>query len=298
MKFFENLLSFQPCFISNLVSIRPADTKIERFLHRYPVEIATGQSDLPVVITADETAYLFDEYGCMLSSKSVHHILQEGMMMKNRWKRFCDCYAHFVERKGFAVVITVCVAAIAASAVWAREMEPVRNDLPDPPIMENVSAAQLIQERLADAATPTPLPEIRRESFTPPLDDMIVISSFDDQRFVRSDVTGIWHVHDAVDLQTKAGTPVKAIGKGKVETTEAYGPNGISVTISHGDSILVTYGNLSMIGAVQPGDMVVQGQTIGFAGQSIISEKHLDPHVHLQVLCDGSPIDPMVLFEE
>lgn len=218
--------------------------------------------------------------------------------MKRGWKRFCEGYARFVERKGFAVVITVCVAAISASAVWARQMEPDRSKLPDPPIIEHVSAAQLLQERLADAATPTPLPGDKTEAFTSPLDELIVINDYDDQRFLKSDATGIWTVHDAVDVKANIGAPVKAIGKGTVVSCNTYGPNGISVTISHADDIQVTYGNLSMIGSIQPGDLVDEGQTIGFAGQSIISETHLDPHVHLQVLRDGSAINPMVLFEE
>ena len=45
------------------------------------------------------------------------------------------------------------------------------------------------------------------------------------------------------------------------------------------------------------GDTVRSGAVIGYAGNKLLSETSLGPHLHLEVKKDNVPIDPQALWE-
>ncbi len=90
--------------------------------------------------------------------------------------------------------------------------------------------------------------------------------------------------HSGVDIKLPPGTPVGAIGGGRVvEVSHEDGHLGTHVMVEHhlpnGDRIVSIYGHLEST-AVQEGDAIVAGQLIGAVGNTGNSTQ---PHVHLQV---------------
>jgi len=61
------------------------------------------------------------------------------------------------------------------------------------------------------------------------------------------------------------------------------------VRIAHGSGWATSYSHMSRI-AVAPGQLVRQGQLIGYVGSSGLST---GPHVHFEVRKDGTPVNPL-----
>lgn len=101
-------------------------------------------------------------------------------------------------------------------------------------------------------------------------------------------ITGVWHLHDGLDIDVAYGTPVAAVDSGTVTTAGWLGGYGIAVKIDHGNGITTMYAHLDSV-AVDPGDWVETGDLIGYSGNTGNST---GPHLHFTVLVGGEPVDP------
>lgn len=99
--------------------------------------------------------------------------------------------------------------------------------------------------------------------------------------------------HKGVDFRASLGTPVYAVNRGVVRTAKTFVVYGKSVVIDHGLGLLSMYMHLSKM-TVVPGQLVLQGQLIGYSGDSGYSE---GAHLHLSVRIGGLSIDPIKFFE-
>lgn len=202
---------------------------------------------------------------------------------------------HFWDSKGFALLATLCVVIITATAVWTNQgTAPYVS--PPHPTPDGHYASSLIQESLSDTAKPTPLPTNQPPLWIAPLPSAEVLQPFRAQ-MMRSSWSGVWSVHEAVDLKAEAGTPVKAIAAGVVADSGEDPLEGTFIVLRHADGYASRYASLALTGALVKGDSVRAGQTIGFVGATARSEEHLGPHLHLQVSLNGSMIDPLPLFD-
>lgn len=215
----------------------------------------------------------------------------------SRWKRFSAKYVRFVERQGFAVILMVCVGTIAATALWANPARPAQ-PAPTLPVDGAALAAQLMQQSLQQAATPAPAPTEARQVWQAPLESISVLRSFDATRLRRSGVSGLWQLHDGVDLRCDAGDPIAAMADGTVTEAADKGLLGAWVTIDHGHGVLAQYAGMSLHAGLQPGDPVSAGQVIGFGGNAVMDEANLEPHLHLRVTQDGQAINPLSLWQQ
>lgn len=216
--------------------------------------------------------------------------------IKARWKAFCTGYVRFVERQGFLVILTVCIGVIAGTAAWtnqARQPIPV----PTPPVGDAASVAQLQQESLRDVATPTPAPTDAPTLWQMPLETLSVLRSFNASRLTQSGVTGLWQLHDAVDLRCNTGEQVRAMADGIVLDVGDSGLMGASVTLDHGRGVVIQYAGLAMGAGLRVGDPVEAGQAIGFGGNGVMDETDLGPHLHLRVVQNGQAADPLSLLD-
>ena len=112
-----------------------------------------------------------------------------------------------------------------------------------------------------------------------------------------SESSGLWSVHSALDIGSNAGAPVRAIGSGQVIDCGEDDLSGTWLCIEHPNGYVSRYCSLQLLGAYQPGDTVNQGSVIGFVGNTHTDEKHLGPHLHLEILHNGTPIDPLRLLK-
>ncbi|WP_197018446.1 M23 family metallopeptidase [Sphingomonas sp. URHD0057] len=102
-------------------------------------------------------------------------------------------------------------------------------------------------------------------------------------------ILGYARMHQGVDLAAAYGAPIAAAGPGKVVAAGWAGGYGREVVIAHGGGIQTRYGHMSRL-AAYPGEVVRQGQVIGYVGSSGLST---GPHVHYEVLKNGRPVNPM-----
>jgi murein DD-endopeptidase MepM/ murein hydrolase activator NlpD len=101
--------------------------------------------------------------------------------------------------------------------------------------------------------------------------------------------------HRGVDIAAPLGSPVRALRSGRVITVTKHRGMGRYVELQHGGRMRSLYAHLDTI-VVRPGDRVRQGQVIGTVGKTG-NARHtwITPHVHLEVLRAGKPIDPAAL---
>ncbi len=98
--------------------------------------------------------------------------------------------------------------------------------------------------------------------------------------------------HPGVDYRANVGTPVMAAADGVV-TIATFGWNGgygTTVLIAHSNGRATRYGHMSSL-AVKPGEIVQQGEVIGYSGNT---GRSTGPHLHFELRINGSAVDPGV----
>ena len=101
-------------------------------------------------------------------------------------------------------------------------------------------------------------------------------------------VTGAWKYHSGLDIGAQYGAAIVASDGGIVSWCGEKGGYGECVMIDHGNGYVTLYGHMSSI-AVSQGQAVSQGETIGYVGSTGNST---GPHLHFEVLKNGTRIDP------
>ena len=95
--------------------------------------------------------------------------------------------------------------------------------------------------------------------------------------------------HKGVDIGTPMGTPVLAAKSGTVTSAGWNGGYGECIVINHGKGNSTLYGHLSGYN-VKLGDVVKQGQVIGYSGSTGNST---GPHLHFGIIENDSWVDPL-----
>lgn len=217
-----------------------------------------------------------------------------GMMSFIRHAK--ERYVAFVEHQGFPIIVTVCVAVVTATAVWTGNRREAYVS-PTPPAADHISAAQLLQQSLKEAATATPAPTETPRRWQTPLENITVLQAYDAEKMIQNSTTGIWAIHDAIDLKCTPGEKILAMSDGIVLAAGSDKLNGAWLHIDHGDGIEALYAGMAMTGAYIPGDEVRLGAVIGFAGAGSLAESHLQSHLHLRVTQDGCAVNPALLWQ-
>ncbi len=101
--------------------------------------------------------------------------------------------------------------------------------------------------------------------------------------------------HKAMDYAAPTGTPVQAVGDGRVVFLGRRGAAGNTVVIQHDHGLQTYYAHLSSFAkGLKVGDVVRQQQLIGAVGSS---GRSTGPHLHFAVARNGAFIDPRILRE-
>lgn len=215
--------------------------------------------------------------------------------MKASFRQLRDKCAHLVEKQGFPIVVTVCVCVITATALWTKQHE-AQPLVPTSPT-QDVSAAQLLQETLRDATTPSPVPTKPPQTFSPPLTEYTLLTAFSATTMQRNGMTGVWAVHDAADLQAPLGSPVLAIGDGVIADQGEDLLRGAWIYIDHGDGIEAFYAGMERNSSFIVGNKVHAADVLGYVGIGLMAESDLPPHLHLRITSRGAAIDPLSLWK-
>jgi murein DD-endopeptidase MepM/ murein hydrolase activator NlpD len=98
--------------------------------------------------------------------------------------------------------------------------------------------------------------------------------------------------HTGQDFAVPIGTPVRAVGEGRVARVSCGGPFGIEVVVEHPGGYFTQYAHLAAV-TVDQGQRVAAGQWIA---QSGTSGNSTGPHLHFEVRVTprwGSALDPV-----
>jgi len=93
-----------------------------------------------------------------------------------------------------------------------------------------------------------------------------------------------WRAHNGIDYAASRGTPVRAIGAGRVKFTGKKGGYGKHVRVRHNGTYASSYSHLSRI-AVRKGQVVTQGQVVGYVGATGLAT---GPHLHFEFYVHGA----------
>ena len=125
-----------------------------------------------------------------------------------------------------------------------------------------------------------------------PLDFYRISSKFTNSRY--HPVLKRYRAHHGVDYAAPKGTPVYAIGSGKV-IKKGYQANGGGnyIKIRHNSTYTTSYMHLSKFAkGLKEGDYVKQKQVIGYVGSTGLST---GPHLDFRVYENGKPINPLTI---
>jgi hypothetical protein len=101
-------------------------------------------------------------------------------------------------------------------------------------------------------------------------------------------ITGVLKGHTGMDISTRTGTPIHVSGGGLVVFSGVQHGYGNVVIVDHGYGYRTLYGHCSKL-LVKVGETVTRNQTIALVGSTGAST---GPHLHYEVIVDGSKIDP------
>ncbi|WP_369234662.1 peptidoglycan DD-metalloendopeptidase family protein [Streptomyces sp. R21] len=105
------------------------------------------------------------------------------------------------------------------------------------------------------------------------------------------------HRHTGQDFAVPIGTPVRAVGAGRVVKVSCGGAFGIEIVIQHAGGYYTQYAHLAAV-TVDQGERVTPGQWIG---QSGTTGNSTGPHLHFEVRVTpelGSGVDPVPWLAE
>lgn len=117
-----------------------------------------------------------------------------------------------------------------------------------------------------------------------------ITSHFSPRR--KNPVTGIYKRHTGTDIGASYGAAVVAANAGTVTLAGWNSGYGNCIIIDHGGGRATLYAHLSAY-SVSKGQKVSRGQRIGSVGSTGNST---GPHLHFEVLINGSAVDPMQFF--
>lgn len=135
---------------------------------------------------------------------------------------------------------------------------------------------------------------VKMENPKAPLADMSnVIGAFSGGELVKNETTGSWQTHNGTDLAAEVGAEVYAVSGGEIASVENDPIWGVTVVLDHHNGFITRYCGLSTGLEVQKGDFLVSGDLIGTVGNTADIESALPPHLHIELMHNGSYIDPL-----
>jgi len=130
---------------------------------------------------------------------------------------------------------------------------------------------------------------LRRAFLKAPLRYSRIASRFSHSRM--HPILRIRRPHFGVDYAAPIGTPVHAIGDGRVISATSENGSGRMVKIQHNSVYATAYLHLSRFGdGIVPGVFVKQNDIVGYVGSSGLST---GPHLDFRFYMNGSPVDPL-----
>lgn len=160
-------------------------------------------------------------------------------------------------------------------------------------VAEKIKEREVFEKELFDyesqlkiTVDPSAIPSARLGVLSWPLENIVITQYFGKTVAAKRLYTS--GTHGGIDFKSPIGTKVMAALSGTVIDTEAIRTKrgcqyGKWVLIRHANGLTSIYGHLSLV-TVSPGDKIVTGDTIGYAGDTGYAT---GPHLHFGVYASG-----------
>ena len=131
---------------------------------------------------------------------------------------------------------------------------------------------------------------VRRTLMRTPIDGARLSSGFGMRKHP---ILGYSRMHKGTDFAAPTGTPVYAAGNGKIVVAGRNGGYGNYVRIRHNSRYQTAYAHLhGFARGIGKGSRVEQGQIIAYVGST---GRSTGPHLHYEVLVDGTQVNPRTI---
>jgi murein DD-endopeptidase MepM/ murein hydrolase activator NlpD len=128
---------------------------------------------------------------------------------------------------------------------------------------------------------------VRKTLLATPIDGARITSGFGAREHP---ILGYTKMHKGVDFGAPTGTPIFAAGNGIIVEMGPKGSYGNYVRIKHNGTYQTAYAHTSRFAkGLHKGDKVKQGQVIAYVGTT---GRSTGPHLHFEVLLNGSQVNP------
>lgn len=158
---------------------------------------------------------------------------------------------------------------------------------------EKVSETVVLEPiaKIIDEGTKTKPVTASKDKYIWPIKDHFDITD----TFGGRTVNGRYSYHYAIDLATRAGTPIYAADGGVVTTADRNSSYGYYVIIKHDNGQETLYAHMQSEPLVSVGERVYQGQQIGEVGMTGYATGY---HLHFEVRVNGEKVDPLDYLPE
>ncbi|MGD8371119.1 MAG: peptidoglycan DD-metalloendopeptidase family protein [Syntrophobacterales bacterium] len=130
---------------------------------------------------------------------------------------------------------------------------------------------------------------LRKQFLKSPLRYSRISSGFSKRRL--HPILKIYRPHPGIDYAAPTGTPVVAVGDGRVISRRWKNGYGRYIAIRHNSTYITTYGHLSRYASkVKKGSVVKQGQVIGYVGAT---GHATGPHLDFRMKKHGRFVNPL-----
>ncbi len=112
-----------------------------------------------------------------------------------------------------------------------------------------------------------------------------------------NETTGWWYRHKAVDFEAPAGTEVRCMADGTIESVSVSQELGNLIIVDHGDGLKTLYRFVEPVGELAAGQKVSKGEKLGEVATAYGSEARDGEHLHLEIVLNGDYVDPTDYLE-
>lgn len=212
----------------------------------------------------------------------------------------------FLKKNGFYVAMVVLVAAGAVASYYAvmslvgvpKTQERQETEVSQPVLDEPVLPQDEPEPDTPDAVQPAPaaaaaapVQEPLAPVYTRPVPGAVLVP-FSGGELIRSTTMNDWRTHNGTDYAAALGDAVVAVYSGEVLRAETDPLLGCLVELRLDSGYTVLYANLAASDAVQVGQRVSQGDTLGAVGATALVENAEKPHLHFELRTGTTLLDP------
>lgn len=192
------------------------------------------------------------------------------------------------------VIAILCVSAIVIGIVAANSRK--KTEIPETPPAsegETPSTDNGNNTNPGDESNENEKPTTPTLIFVSPVTGT-VIKSHSTTVPVFSNTLDEWRIHTGLDISAEDGAVVCSAADGEVTRVYNDPMLGQTVEITHSDTHKSYYSNLAKDTITcKAGDKVSAGQTIGYIGDTTISELADEPHLHFELKVSGASVNPL-----